>query len=692
HLKAGEDVALREASQFQREINVLKGYFNKQEENLRRNLNNDMRNILGSFFQNQPSTAGTLLSNIVPNPKGEMKVITTRSGLAYEGPSIPTESPLEKVDEQNTEEILDKEHSNSSGSTTQVQPSVVPILIPKPDVPRTQTKPTIHYLSRMEVCHGLADLGASINLMPLSIWKKLSLPELTPTQMTLEVADRSITHPKGVAEDVFFKVGKFHFPTNFVVVDFEANPRVPLILRMSLLRISSALIDVYGEEITLRVNDESITFNLNQTMRYSSTYDDTSVNRVDVIDIACEEFVQDVLDFQYNSKSSSPTLDILGLMRAMYTTIVMEEDASFLRYGHLSTDNAAVVRKEPLSLSTGLRPMRILQFEDDAYHVACGHALCGIFIETVVLCAGIIGIKHRHKDVPGKEVDIGLSGGRDPPCPADMLFNLWDIGFDACVGLIGSSPLTQTEMVEFVPARGIREECGGVTKANLKVLCCLRHYGASCDEDKRIATKLNRLYEEILIVCENKRNIADELGVLGELSKRLLNLALEKELFIRKLVGNVPYYSVKAKDVVCGFIRRDENIKAIERSLRYEKLDKAVSGRRWMDMMIVYLQDFDDEQRDFFSSTLPICDELRRAVSTANWEPQFILYCQRAMGEDQRLAWQINVLCDTLTDVIERREKFVAELDMLVSKFVPRKMVEFMKETLNKDVPNLMKL
>nr|GFA46153.1 reverse transcriptase domain-containing protein [Tanacetum cinerariifolium] len=160
----------------------------------------------------------------------------------------------------------------------------------------------------IDVCHALADLGASINLMPLSIWKKLSLPELTPTRMTLELADRSITHPKGVAEDVFVKVGKFHFPTDFVVVDFEADPRVPLILWRSFLRTGHALIDVYGEEITLRVNDEFVTFNLIQTMRYSSTYDDNSVNRVDVIDIACEEFVQDVLDFQYNAKSSNPTL------------------------------------------------------------------------------------------------------------------------------------------------------------------------------------------------------------------------------------------------------------------------------------------------------------------------------------------------------------------------------------------------
>nr|GFC84691.1 hypothetical protein [Tanacetum cinerariifolium] len=76
-----------------------------------------------------------------------MKAMTTRSGLAYEGPSIPTESSLEKVDEQNTEEIFDKEHSNSSGSTAQVQRPDVPISIPEPDVLRTQPKPLILYPS-----------------------------------------------------------------------------------------------------------------------------------------------------------------------------------------------------------------------------------------------------------------------------------------------------------------------------------------------------------------------------------------------------------------------------------------------------------------------------------------------------------------------------------------------------------------
>nr|GEU82161.1 hypothetical protein [Tanacetum cinerariifolium] len=253
----------------------------------------------GSFFQNQASTSGTLPSNIVPNPKGEMKAVTTRNGLAYAGPLIPTNSPLEKVVERETEETTNKEKHNCQGSTTHIQPPVVPISIHEPDVSKTQPKPNIPYPSRLNdqklrekatnqmekffqifhdfhfdisfadalllmpkfastnLCHALADLGAIINLMPLSIWKKLSLPELTPTRMTLELADRFITHPKGVVEDVFVKVRKFHFPTDFVVVDFDDDPRVPLILGRSFLRTDRALIDVYGEEITLWVNDES---------------------------------------------------------------------------------------------------------------------------------------------------------------------------------------------------------------------------------------------------------------------------------------------------------------------------------------------------------------------------------------------------------------------------------------------------
>ncbi|GKB98803.1 reverse transcriptase domain-containing protein [Tanacetum coccineum] len=141
----------------------------------------------------------------------------------------------------------------------------------------------------MDECLALADLGASINLMPLSVWKKLYLPELTPTCMTLELADRSISQPIGIAEDVSLKVGVFHFPADFVVVDFDADPRVPLILGRSFLKTGRALIDVYEGELTLRVGKEAVTFNLDQTSRYSSNYDDMTVNRIDIINMACEE-------------------------------------------------------------------------------------------------------------------------------------------------------------------------------------------------------------------------------------------------------------------------------------------------------------------------------------------------------------------------------------------------------------------
>ncbi|GJS06237.1 reverse transcriptase domain-containing protein [Tanacetum coccineum] len=85
-------------------------------------------------------------------------------------------------------------------------------------------------------------------------------------------------------------------PDKFLNPYFEADPQVPLILGRSFLRTGRALIDVYAEEITLRVNDEAVTFNLNQTTRYSSTYDDSSINRIDVIDVACEEFSQEFTD------------------------------------------------------------------------------------------------------------------------------------------------------------------------------------------------------------------------------------------------------------------------------------------------------------------------------------------------------------------------------------------------------------
>ncbi|GKF23056.1 reverse transcriptase domain-containing protein, partial [Tanacetum coccineum] len=100
------------------------------------------------------------------------------------------------------------------------------------------------------------------------------------TRMTLELADRSITRPKGLAEDIFVKVGNFHFPTDFVVVDFEADPRVPLILESSFLRTSRALIDVYEGELVLRDGDEQITFHVNDTSKHPQKHINESIKMV----------------------------------------------------------------------------------------------------------------------------------------------------------------------------------------------------------------------------------------------------------------------------------------------------------------------------------------------------------------------------------------------------------------------------
>nr|GEX22626.1 reverse transcriptase domain-containing protein [Tanacetum cinerariifolium] len=132
-------------------------------------------------------------------------------------------------------------------------------------------------------CKALADLGASINLMPLSVWKKLGLPELISTCMTLELANRAICTPAGIARDVFVPVSKFIFPTNFVIVDYESDHRVPLILGRPFLRTARALIDVYGEEMILRDGDERLTLNIrHDTFSYSNQPQKESINLINV--------------------------------------------------------------------------------------------------------------------------------------------------------------------------------------------------------------------------------------------------------------------------------------------------------------------------------------------------------------------------------------------------------------------------
>ncbi|GJW44323.1 reverse transcriptase domain-containing protein [Tanacetum coccineum] len=342
--------------------------------------NNKLENMLSNYFQmNKPLSSGPLPSNTVTNPKGDLKPITTRSGVSYDGPPIPPPlSSSPKVVEREPEVTKDPVQP----SIEEVQPPDVPTQAPTSEpVNAPKPKQNLPYHSRINnqklrerydhqmmkflqifqslhfdlsftdallympkfastfknllsdkeklfelahtpvnencsmvilkklpkklgdpgkflipcnfpeivECLALADLGASINLMPLSIWRKLSLLEFTPTQMILELADRSTTRPTDIAEDVFMRVGKFHFPADFVVVNYVVDPRVPLILGRPFLRTARALIDVSGEELTLRVSDEVITFKVGNTSRYS--YNDVeSINQIDIIDIACEEY------------------------------------------------------------------------------------------------------------------------------------------------------------------------------------------------------------------------------------------------------------------------------------------------------------------------------------------------------------------------------------------------------------------
>ncbi|GKB09844.1 reverse transcriptase domain-containing protein, partial [Tanacetum coccineum] len=263
----------------------------KANDAVMQNMQNQMANItdLITKFVNSNTTStsgsGSLPSNTIANPKGDVKAITTRSGVSYNGPQIS--SPPKEM--ENEPEVT---KDTVQPSTENVQPPVVQTdnQIGEPVV-ASKTKPTFPYPSRankeklcekddllalkfmeifrnlhfelsfadallympkfapmfrkllndkdkiieftktgrfliacdfpeMNECLALADLGSSINLMHLSIWKELSLPALTKTRMTLELADRTISTSTGIAEDVFVKVGTFFFPADFVVVDY----------------------------------------------------------------------------------------------------------------------------------------------------------------------------------------------------------------------------------------------------------------------------------------------------------------------------------------------------------------------------------------------------------------------------------------------------------------------------------------
>ncbi|GJU92270.1 reverse transcriptase domain-containing protein [Tanacetum coccineum] len=192
----------------------------------------------------------------------------------------------------------------------------------------------------LEKCMALADLGASINLKPLSVWKKLMLPKLVPTRMTLELANRYIAYPAGIAEDVFVQVGKFTFPADFVVVDYGIDPRVPLILGRPFLRMARGLVDVYGEELILRDGDENLIFHAESTARHPYKHGNNPTPSDLVVDSLVEE--TDILLSHFNDSSPDYETFCFDIEEKSSGSTTSHSDLSLLEYESfhfdLSTD------------------------------------------------------------------------------------------------------------------------------------------------------------------------------------------------------------------------------------------------------------------------------------------------------------------------------------------------------------------
>nr|GEV38343.1 hypothetical protein [Tanacetum cinerariifolium] len=231
---------------------------------------------------------GALPSNIILNPREEIKVITIRSSITLDGPSVPPpplssfSKEVERDPDQTIDQMFKKLHINISlaedlalmpkytkmlkdllsnkekllefANTPLIENCSVVLLKKLPEKHGDPRKFLILYdFPELEKCMALANLGASINLMTLSVWKKLMILKLIPTRMTLELANRYVAYPTGIVEDVFIQVGKFTFLADFVVVDYDIDPRVPLILGRPFLRTARALVD-HGNELINMIN------------------------------------------------------------------------------------------------------------------------------------------------------------------------------------------------------------------------------------------------------------------------------------------------------------------------------------------------------------------------------------------------------------------------------------------------------
>ncbi|GKC87446.1 reverse transcriptase domain-containing protein [Tanacetum coccineum] len=187
-------------------------------------------------------------------------------------------------------------------------------------------------LQDLEVCSSLADAGASINLMPLSIYEKLRIGPLKPTRMTLELTNRSVTYLMGIDEDVIVRGDKFNFLSDFVIVDFKVDPRVPIILGRPFLRTVKALVDLYEEKITLRIENEELVIRAKFFSKNSTSRECHSIHSINIIDSLCEEISNQ------NKQSSGSTTSHTDLSLPDYEVFCFEEKSSGSTTSH--SDNS----------------------------------------------------------------------------------------------------------------------------------------------------------------------------------------------------------------------------------------------------------------------------------------------------------------------------------------------------------------
>nr|GEX96616.1 hypothetical protein [Tanacetum cinerariifolium] len=375
--------------------------------------------------------SGSLPSNTIANPKGELKAITTRSGIVLNGPFvlIPLPFVYPKEDERVEETLMDQdlaEYTIKIPPPLQAKDEVqihkfcqmfkqlhinitladALILIPKyqkmlkallsnkeklqelANTPLNENYATVILKKLPEKlgdtgkflilcgfselkCKALADLGASINLMPLFVWKKLGLPELISTCMTLELANRAICTPAVIARDVFVPVGKFTFPTDFVIFDYESDPRVPLILGRPFLRTTRALIDVHREEMVLHDSDERLTLNMrHDTSSYYNQPQKESINLINVFNDSNEDFLGDLISTNHQSGNLTFSSHLILTSPKVKDDIFDPEGGNVLLEKLLDLDSTKDLHPplyvNPLSGSTTSSPNKLLkEFADE---------------------------------------------------------------------------------------------------------------------------------------------------------------------------------------------------------------------------------------------------------------------------------------------------------------------------------------